>query len=378
MINEPRLVNLFRDLCLINAPSLQEKDAVAYVHQLLKSEGFEVMEDEAGKAIGGNANNLIAWLRGNLPDAPRIFLSAHFDTVEPTAGLIFEEKDGVFYSASDTILGADDKSGMAPAIEAVRAIKESGEPHGDVCLLFSCAEEIGLLGAAALKIEDLGLDFGYVLDTGPPVGSFVNRTATHDKIDIEIKGRPAHAGKEPEKGINAIQVAADAISGMTLGRIGPMTTANIGIISGGSGTNVVCPSVKLKAEARGVDEAELDKQVDHMLKRFESAAAKWGAEVIIDHRREYRGYEHSEGQPALDLALRASKAIGLEPELRTTLGGSDANVYNGKGIPSVVVGTGQDKIHTHDEFLRREDLINTTRLAIQLIKEAAKLSRASL
>ncbi|MBS1705731.1 MAG: M20/M25/M40 family metallo-hydrolase [Armatimonadetes bacterium] len=375
MIQEERLISLFKNLCLINAPALEERESVAWTKQYLLKMGLEVVEDNASEIIGGNANNLIATLKGTVPSAPRIFLSAHFDTVEPTEGLEIEERDGVFYSKSDTILGADDKGGMAPIIEAVHAFIDSGEPHGDIVLLLSCAEEIGLKGAAALKIEDLDLDFGYVLDTGPPVGSYVTRTGTHDKIDIEIIGKPAHAGKDPEKGINAIQVAARAISQMKLGRIDAETTANLGVIQGGSATNVVCASVLIRAEARSTNEQVLDEQVDHMVKLFAEAASEYGAQVKIRHDRHYRAYNVSEDSMVVQIAQRASRALGLEPALRTTLGGSDANIYNAKGIPSIVVATGMDKIHTHDEYISRADMIKNAELCVEIIRETAKLSR---
>ena len=205
-VNQERLLELFKALITINAPAKQERECVDYVARLLREMGLEVEEDDAGTIIGGNAGNLIATFPGNTPAAPRIFLSAHFDTVEPTAGLQIIEEAGMIRTDGTTILGADDKGGMAPAIEAIRMLQESGEPHGDVVLLFSVAEEIGLLGAEALRIQDMNLDFGYVLDTGPPVGTFVNRTATHDKLDVVIHGKPAHSGKDPEQGINAIQV----------------------------------------------------------------------------------------------------------------------------------------------------------------------------
>jgi tripeptide aminopeptidase len=371
VINEERLVKLFKELCLINAPALQEEECFDFVFNHLKKMGLEVSQDNAAAKTGGNSNNIIAWLRGNKPGAPRIFLSAHLDTVEPTAGLIIEERDGVFYSKSDTILGADDKGGMAPAIEAIQCLLESGEPHGDVCLLFSIAEEIGLKGAAALDIEDLNLDFGYVLDTGPPVGTFVTRTATHDKMDITIYGMPAHAGKDPEKGINAIQVAATAIAGMKMGRIGPETTANLGIISGGSAVNVVCAEVIIKAEARSTSIEELDKQVGHMIKRFEEAAREWGAEVKIDHERHYDSYNIEPDSLVVKVAQQASRDMGFDPVLRTTLGGSDANVYNAKGVPCIVVATGMDKIHTHDELISRKDLVDTAELAYRIVRRAS-------
>ena len=372
MIQEDRLIDLFKTLCLINAPALEEADAVAWTKQYLIDLGLEVWEDQAGAKIGGNANNLFAKLPGNKPGAPRVFLSAHFDTVEPTAGLIIEERDGVFYSASDTILGADDKAGMAPAIEAVRVLKESGEPHGDVYLLFSCAEEIGLKGAAAMELADLNLDFGYVLDTGPPVGTFVTRTATHDKIEFLVHGKPAHAGKDPEKGINAIQVAATAISRIKSGRIRPETTANFGIIEGGTGTNVVCPSVRIRAEARSTQVPELDQQIEHMIREFNRAAEEWGATVEIKHVRHYDAYEVPSESRVVQVAQRASSKLGFTPTLRTTLGGSDANIFNAMGIPAIVVATGMDKIHTHDEYISRKDLVDGARLALELLREAAQ------
>jgi tripeptide aminopeptidase len=372
MINESRLVQLFLDLCAINSPSLGEREIVAWTRQYLQGLGLEVWEDAAGAAIGGNANNLIARLEGNRSGAPKVFLSAHFDTVEPTEGLVIVEEDGVFRSASDTVLGADDKAGMAPAIEAVTALKESGEPHGDVYLLLSVAEEIGLKGAAALDIGPLGLDFGYVLDTGPPVGSFVTRTATHDKLDLTFRGRPAHAGKHPEEGISAIQVAADAICSMRLGRIDPDTTANLGLISGGSAVNVVPAEVRIKGEARSTVLEKLDAQVEHMIRESERAANKWGATVEIAHQRHYTAYQIDDGARVVEVAQRAARSLGFDGALRTTLGGSDANVYNSKGVPAIVVATGMEQIHTHEEFVSRKDLVDCARLAYALLCEAAK------
>lgn len=372
MVNEERLVKLFKDLVLINAPALQEKECFDFVRAELEAMGLEVWEDDAGSQIGGNCNNFIAVLRGNDPSAPKIFFSAHLDTVEPTAGLKLVEKDGVIYSDGTTILGADDKAGMAPAIECIRLLQQHKPAHGDVYLLFSVAEEIGLKGAFALKIEDLGLDFGYVLDTGPPVGSFVNRTATHDKLDIEVIGKPAHSGKDPEKGINAIVVAAHAISKMKVGRISPETTSNLGIIEGGTATNVVCPSVRIWAEARSTNVEELDVQTAHMIECFEQAAAQFGTVVNIHHDRHYKAYTVPEESKVIQIAKRASEALGLDPVMRTTLGGSDANAYNAKGVPTIVVATGMDKIHTHQEFVPIKDLVELTKLCYQIVIEAQK------
>ncbi|HET6644769.1 MAG TPA: M20/M25/M40 family metallo-hydrolase [Fimbriimonadales bacterium] len=371
-MDEQRLFNLFTDLCLFDAPALAERNVVDWTKALLADIGLEVWEDGAAETLGGNANNLIAKLNGSLPGAPSIFLSAHFDTVEPTAGLEIGEENGIFFSKSDTILGADDKAGMAPAIEAVRSIMETDQPHGDVFLVFSVAEEIGLRGAFALDIQSLGVDYGFVFDTGPPVGSFVNHVGTHDNLDVKIIGVPAHAGKHPEEGVNAIQAAGKALARMKIGRVDEVTTSNVGYISGGTATNVVPAEAVLHCEARSLDEARLDTQIAHMKECFETEAEAMGAKAEIDYRRAYRGYEVAPSSSPVMVAQAAARKMGLSGDLRWTLGGSDANAYNAKGIPTIVCGTGMEKIHTHDEFVSKKDLVDLTLLAINIVREAAQ------
>lgn len=371
MVNRDRLVSLFKELCLINAPALEERECVDFMKHYLSEAGIEHFEDEAGTIIGGNAGNVIATVPGNKPGAPRIFLSAHFDTVEPTANLTILEEDGILKSDGSTILGADDKGGMAPIIEAIHMLRETQAEHGDIVLLFSVSEEIGLKGAEALKIEDLNLDFGYVLDTGPPVGTFVTRTATHDKIDFLIHGKPAHAGKDPENGINAISVMAEAVSHMKVGRVGPETTSNLGIVTGGTAVNVVCPFVHIRGEARSTSVAELDAQVDHMIQCMNDAAEKFGTTVEITHHRHYNSYHVADDAPVVRIAQQAARKLGFTGDLRTTLGGSDANKYNAKGVPSIVVATGMEKIHTHEEQISIESLVQTAELIYAIVLEAA-------
>ncbi len=373
MVQESRLVDLFLELLAFNAPARQEKPIVAFTKALLESEGFSVREDNAAAAIGGNANNLIVHLPGTEPTAPRVFLSAHFDTVEPTENLVVSEVDGIFRSAGNTILGADDRCGVAAAIEALRCLRDSGEPHGDVFLLLSVAEEIGLLGAKQVPIEELNLDFGFILDTGPPVGTFVTRAAWHDKLEITVHGRPAHAGKEPELGIDAIATAAKAISEMRLGRLGPETTANIGLITGGTATNVVPAKVTVIAEARSTNETELENQIDHMIQCFVSAANSSGAEVSVHHHRHYAGYVIDPDRTVVRVAEAASRSLGLNPDHRVTLGGSDGNIYNARRLPCVVLATGMDHIHTHAEQISRADLVLTAKIALECLLQSARV-----
>ncbi len=371
-MQEERLFKLFTDLCLINAPALQERESVDWTKRYLQGLGLEIREDNAGGKIGGNANNVIGKLPGNTNGAPAIFFSAHFDTVEPTEGLEIGERDGVYYSNSDSILGADDKAGMAPAIEAVHSIIESGAPHGDIFLVFCVAEEIGLKGAFACDIQDVGVDYGFVFDTGPPVGTFVNQVGTQDKVTAKITGRPAHAGKHPEEGINAIQAAAKAVAKMKVGRIDENTTSNVGKICGGTATNVVPAETVLHCEARSLDMKKLAAQTAHMKECFETAAAEMGAKADVQIERSYEGYHVPDDALLVRVAQAAARNLGFSGDLRWTLGGSDANAFNVKGVPTIVCGTGMEQIHTHDEHVSKKDLVDLTRLAIELINLSAK------
>jgi tripeptide aminopeptidase len=335
--------------------------------------GLGVWEDDAGDRISSDANNVFAKLPGTKPGAPKIFFCAHFDTVEPTAGLEIGLENGVYTSKSDTILGADDKAGMAPAIEAVHTLIEEGGDHGDVFLVLCIAEEIGLLGALACEeIRSLGVDYGYVFDTGPPVGTFVNRVGSRSDFDARIIGRPAHAGKHPEEGINAIQTAGAALAKMRLGRIDESTTANVGLIEGGTGVNVVPANVFMRGEARSFDSDRLEAQLQNMESSVRTACADSGATCEITIRSAYRGYHIAEDHPVVTNAVGAAKSIGYSGALRGTLGGSDGNAFNEKGVTTIVCGTGMEKIHTHDEFVSQEDLAGLTKLAIELARNAAK------
>ncbi len=258
-VNQERLVETFLELVRQNTPPRQEKAASEIGFRLLSDLGFHCEYDDAGEKVGGDVGNLIAFKQGTVSGAPPIFFSSHFDTVEPTPGLepIFD--GDIIKSDGKTILGADDKSGLAPIFEAMRILDEQNIPHGDIQLLLTICEEIGLVGAMHMDPQRIKAQFGYVLDAGPPVGSLVYSAPTQDIFEVWIHGKPAHAGAQPEDGVSAILVAARAIARMKLGRIDPETTANVGIISGGTATNIIPAECYLKCEARSRNQAKLDK-----------------------------------------------------------------------------------------------------------------------
>lgn len=372
-IQNDRLVALFTTLCQINSPPRHEREIAEYVKGFLRGLGLRVQEDNASKVVGGNANNIIATLPANIDGAPKIFFSAHMDTVEPNPNAKIIIQDGKIHTDGTSILGADDKAGLSTLLEAVRIVVENNLPHGQIQLLISVCEEVGLLGARALDFSLVDSDFGFVYDSGPPVGSVIVEAPTHDKLEVRVLGKPAHAGVEPEKGISAIQIAAEAIAHMRLGRIDEETVANVGVIQGGQMTNIVCPEVHIKAEARSWNRAKLDAQVAHMIAEFERSAQQFGGRVEIQHERHYEGYRLTENDLPVKVVRSAAQKLGLEAPMRKTGGGSDASVYNARGLPCCVVGTAMQQVHTHEEFVLIEDLARSVDLTLAIIREVAQM-----
>ena len=370
-VNQDRLVETFLDLVRQNTPPRSERAASEIGRQILVDLGFECEYDDAGEKVGGNVGNLIAFKKGTLPDAPAIFFSAHFDTVEATPGLepIFD--GDVIKSNGETILGADDKCGLAPIFEAMRILDEQKIPHGDIQLLLTICEEIGLVGAKHLDPSKIKAKFGYVLDAGPPVGSLVYGAPTQDIFDVWIQGKPAHAGAQPEDGVSAILVAARAIARMKLGRIDPETTANVGIITGGTATNIIPAACHLKCEARSRSGPKLEAQREHMMACFREEAAAMGVTVKFQNENAYVSYELGMDDPVLTVGMAAAERIGLEPLLRVTGGGADANIFNAAGFPTTVLGCGMMNIHRHDEYVLISDMVKSTQLVVSIVQTAA-------
>ena len=371
MINQERLVQLFLEMCRVNTPPRRERPLVDLIQPRLESLGFACVRDRAHEKTGGDCGNLIATLKGTVTGAPAIFFSAHFDTVEPNPEVRIVFEDGVIKTDGTSILGADDKGGMAPIIEAMHSVREDALPHGDIQLLLTVSEEVGLLGAHYIDRSLIRAEMGFVLDTGPPVGSVVYTAPSQDSLTITITGRPAHAGVEPEKGISAIQVAARAIERMKLGRVDSETTANIGVIQGGEATNIVCPEVRIRAEARSRDPEKLAIQVKHMADVFNAAAAEFGAHCEINTRHVYETYRLAESERVVTMAREAAGKLGLESPLKQAGGGADANVFNSFGIPTCVLGTGMRNIHTHQECIAVEDMVKSAEWVVAIVQQAA-------
>ncbi len=372
MINRERLVANFIRMVEVGSVSKRE----GKFRDLLKDEfaqrGLEAEEDGAGIILSGESGNLLVKIPGRV-SAPALLLSAHMDTVEPGLDIKAQRgRDDVIRSLGNTILGADDKAGIAAILEAWDVLVENQLDYPPLELLFTIGEEQGLLGAKHFDYSRLEARRGYVLDSGGEPGSIVIQSPCQNEIEYRVFGQAAHAGINPEDGINAIAIMAKALAVLPCGRIDEETTCNFGIIEGGIARNIVSPSCRLTGEARSLSRSKLDQLTADLCRTFEAEVVKNGGRCEVEVVFLYPEISLQPDEAVVELALRASNKIGLPTRLLSTGGGSDASIINGNNIRCANLGIGMSAVHTTGEFIKVDDLVNDARLVLSIIQEAGK------
>jgi tripeptide aminopeptidase len=370
------LKNLLIELIKIDSLSRKEYDVAMRLKREMEELGAAVYIDDAGEKVGGNVGNLIAHFPGDLPGAPPLLLSAHMDTVVPGEGITPILDGDILRSDGRTVLGGDDKSGVAIICEALRVIRDNRIPCGPVDIVFTICEEAGLIGAKCLDVSKLRARTGLVLDSDS-VGFLFTKAPAANRMEFRVYGLEAHAGVCPEKGINAIKVAADGIAQMRLGRIDHETTANIGVVEGGMAVNIVPNQVILRGEARSHSQEKLDRQTEHMRRCLEEVAERYILELDGKHHRarveakidrDYDRMDVPESAPIVKLVHAAAKSLQLEVKTLATGGGCDANVLNQRGLVVANLSTGMREIHTVNEWLDLKDLNLSAQIVLEIIK----------
>lgn len=213
-----------------------------------------------------------------------------------------------------------------------------------------------------------------MLDADGPAGSLYNAGPSQYQLSFTLKGVAAHAGMAPEKGTNAIAMAAEAITRCPTGRIDEETTCNIGTITGGAATNIVPDACVVRAEARSRDPKKLEALVDTMVHAFEDAAKKFPeGSLSVNKEKSYDAFLVKENDPALKLFKKAAASMGKTMTVAKSGGGSDANWFTAKGFPAVLVGVGMTDFHTSRESLKEQDLYDAGLLVYKLIEEESHL-----
>ncbi len=374
-VNAKRLAETFTTLCEIYSPSRKEGEVAAHLTALFRDElhPTAIYEDDSAARTGSDCGNLIFSFAGD-PQRTPLFFNCHMDTVTPCDNVKVRFDGASFTSAGDTILGADDKAGIAMLIEMMRVLRETSTPHAPLELIFTTCEEIGLLGAKNLDYGKIKAAMGLALDSAG-VDVVVVGAPAANRFTLTIRGVAAHAGLHPEQGVSAIQLASQAIAGLDLGRLDDESTANIGLISGGTATNIIPEQVLLHGEVRSHCDDKLQQYTDRIEWRFRETIDSWrdnnpGAPALppMDWKvcKEYPSVKFDQNEPLLALLNRAATALDRPITHRISGGGSDANIFNGHGLKTAILGIGMAKVHTTDESIAINDMIRTTELIISI------------
>ena len=357
MINRDRLVKTFLELVAIDSPSGEEDAIAADLQRRLEALGLTVHADDYGNLIASEGR-----------ESP-LLLSAHMDTVEPGRGIKPRIEGDRIVTDGTTILGADCKAGVAAILEALQSVKEDGAEHIPIEICITRAEEPGLLGARELDYSKITARECIVFDSPGPPSRVISAAPTYVGFQIDIRGRAAHAGVEPEKGLSAIRVAAEIVTRLPQGRLDEETTFNVGTIEGGQVRNAVPEHASLVGEFRTTNSETLERLQKQLTSVLAEVRQMYPSAVIEDHRKtEFEAYVLSDDDSAVRRIDDAMRAVGLEMTMAPLGGGSDANIFRQKGIEAVVVGMGAVGMHTLQEYVNIPDMVDTARLCEAMVK----------
>jgi tripeptide aminopeptidase len=372
-MSQPEVVSLFTELAALPSPPGDERVVADRVTAYLRDLGLAVDEDDAGTRIGSNAGNLYARIAPTGEGGTPLFFCAHLDTVPPEGEIEPVIEDGVIRNTAGTILGADNKAAVAAMLEATRRVLSENLPHGGIELLFTPKEETGLHGAAAFDQEQLQARIGYVYDQAAPIGEVILGAPFAHSMEVRFHGRAAHSGMYPEEGRSAIAAAAKAIADLKLGRIDEDSTANVGLISGGTAGNIVPEWCSFLAEARSHDQQKLADLVREMLEAVTFAAGLEDCQVETEVHKSYSGYRFKRDDFVVRLACSALEQAGYEPSFKLSGGAADANVFNERGLACVNLANGMAEIHTPDEHIAVTDLERMVDVTLALVAAAREM-----
>ncbi len=369
-INKERLAEHFIALCEMSSPSREEKGVADYLKQTCSSLGADfIREDDSAAQTGSNTGNLIIRFNGSNGADP-VFFACHMDTVNPGRDVKVDRNGDILTSRGGTILGGDDKSGIAPLIELVTLLKENGAAHRTIEIVFTTCEEIGLIGARHIDYRLLQSRFGYALDaTG--IDQVIIGTPAANKNKIKVHGVAAHAGIRPEAGVNAFLIAAHAITKLRLGRIDEESTANIGLIKGGVATNIVPEHLVMSGEVRSHSAEKLAAYTEEIKSVFIDTIADWPTPEGTGDKHPSLDFTMTAAYPAMRLSMddivvetvkKAGQTLGRDIQFIVAGGGSDATFLNGYGLATAIIATGMTDVHTTDESLNLNDMVSLTEL----------------
>lgn len=369
-IDNQKITKLFMDMASISSPSFHEDKMIEFVENYLHNKNVEIQKIPYTHTNGESSQNLIIKMPATDISKKGLFFDAHADTVQPCDNIVPILDGDIIRSSGNSVLGADDKCGISSMLTAIDYILENNISHGELLFIVSSAEEVGLVGARYIPKDIFAnMTYGIILDSGGPVGAVNLKAPFHYVYTITVKGKSAHAAIAPEVGINAIKIAAALIGDLPSGRISENTVSNVGLIHGGTGRNVVPETVTIVGEFRSLVDENCYPLREQVLKAIEKQKP-YAVDIEISLEQGTVGYNFNENDDIIQFIAKGLEDIGIKPHFEESCGGTNANVYSTKGIHSTVISVGMEEIHGVTEYIRVQDLIDTTRLILQLIESA--------
>lgn len=366
-VNTERLTSIMIDLCKIPSPSGKEHLVADYIRNYAAKYGLGVKEDKAGIKFDGSCGNLTISVPGNKREG--LFLSSHMDTVEvPDVEEIpiIRTKDRLQTDGS-SILGGDDKAGIAAALEILALSMENLRKNRPLELIFTIKEEQGALGAGFFDPTGIKAVTGFNLDGETPPYSVICKAPYKTRYRCVVNGKAAHAAVNPEDGINAVQIAGRIVSALPTGRLDDISTANISRISGGGPTNVVPDNAIIEGEARSFEKETLDALKKEIEQRCSKGIRNTGGSAEIFWEDLYDGYVIDPKEKSCQLFTEACRAMGKEPVFLSSPGGGDSNQFNNKGMRNLVFGLGMHNIHSTDEYIVLNEYYKAVTLLAKIV-----------
>lgn len=364
------LVELFLSAVKVDALSLHERPMAQFVLKVLDGLPVRIHEDTTAEVIGGDAGNLICVPASFDPLRPAIALFAHLDTPRSTGNVKPILSNGRITSDGSTILGVDNRAGTSVLLHALRHVLQN-DSRGNFIIVFTVAEEIGLLGSKHVDLSPFNVRMGFVFDCSKRPGTFIQSAVGCSLYTATFLGRASHAAVAPEKGVSAIRSAARAIAGIPMGRLSPTMTSNVGTIRGGEATNIVADRCVIEGEVREFDGGLIRGHLSDIERVFRAAAEQDGGSLQFTAAEDFAPFVLDERSPAFQWTVEVLRHVGLTPDPIRYLGGSDANMLNAKGIPTVNLGIGAQNPHGNDEFILLEDLQKSLEIARTLLERSA-------
>lgn len=363
-MNTDYLIDLFIRIAKIDALSGNEKPLAEFIKSFLSKFNYNISEDDSKLFSGSNTGNLIC----KIGEGGSFIMTAHLDTARPTLNIkpkILEDK---IVSSGDTVLGVDNRAGVTVLLFLLEKIAKEKIPVKDFTVVFTTCEETTLFGSKYLGVNG-NIKYGFVFDSGYRPGNFIYSACGAMGFKMKVIGKASHSGISPEKGINSILIASRAINNLPLGRIDDESTMNIGILKGGSAVNVIPEITELNGEIRSFDLQKVEHYLNVTIAAFRKEADILGGKIEVESFWDFKPYTIPENSFVFKEIVRVMKQVGLNPIPKISLGGSDANSLNEKGIQSVNLGIGAQNPHSNDEFIFIEDLVKSAEIALELVKK---------